>query len=365
MMTAEPHILFLYGNDEYAISRRLAKARGMFANPSEAEMNTAQLDARSMTEDQWANAVNAMPFLAAQRLVILSDISARFVQRKKKSGTDEEKPEEDGANGSTAEADNREPPPSTDKGAVSAARARSKFLDSLEHVPDSTQLIIWELVDPKSAEKHWLVKWMREKRLSVEPLVQPSENMMPSWIQKEATSQGGEFTPPAAKELMQQVGTDTRQASQEVTKLLTYVNWKRAVTAEDVQALTPRTAEAVIWNLVDALAEGDGKKAQSLLHQFLEDDEQYYVWSMIIRQFRLMLLAREVLDAGGGVPEAMKALRSAEYPAKKAVAAAKHFNMPRLEQIYHRLLEIDEAAKTGGMPLEVSLDLLVTELTAR
>jgi DNA polymerase-3 subunit delta len=84
---------------------------------------------------------------------------------------------------------------------------------------------------------------------------------------------------------------------------------------------------------------------------------------MIIRQFRLMLLAREVLDAGGGVPEAMKALRSAEYPAKKAVAAARHFNMPRLEQIYHRLLEMDEAAKTGGMPLDVALDVLVAELS--
>ena len=110
----------------------------------------------------------------------------------------------------------------------------------------------------------------------------------------------------------------------------------------DVQALTPRTAEAVIWNFVDALSAGNGQKAQSLLHRFLEDDEQFYVWSMIIRQFRLMLLAREVLDGGGGVPEVMKALRSAEYPAKKALEAARHFNMPRLEQIYHRLLEIDE-----------------------
>jgi hypothetical protein len=37
--------------------------------------------------------------------------------------------------------------------------------------------------------------------------------------------------------------------------------------------------------------------------------------------------------------------------------------MPALERIYHRLLEIDVAAKTGGMPLDVSLEMLVTELT--
>jgi DNA polymerase III subunit delta len=362
-MTAESNILFLYGNDEYAISRRVRELRGIFANASEAEMNTAELDARSMTDDQWNNAVNAMPFLAAQRLVILGDPSARFVQRRAKVAASVDASDQAGSDSAEFTEDELDAPTTPDKAPESASRARLKFLESLEHVPPTTRLIIWEVVDPKAAEKHWLVKWMREKRLKVEFLVQPSDKMMASWIQKEAKSQGGEFTLPAASELVQQVGTETRQAAQEVTKLLTYVNWQRAVTPADVQALTPRTAEAVIWNLVDALAKGDGHTAQSLLHRFLEEDEQYYVWSMIIRQFRLMLLAREVLDAGGGVPEAMKALRAPAYPAEKALNAARHFNMPRLEQIYHRLLEIDEAAKTGGMPLDLALDVLVVELT--
>ncbi|HET6845449.1 MAG TPA: DNA polymerase III subunit delta [Anaerolineales bacterium] len=362
-MTAESNILFLYGNDEYAISRRLNTERGLFANPSEAEMNTAQLDARSMTDDQWNNAVNAMPFLAAQRLVILSDPSGRFSQRRSKAGADEAQTPDDGAAApEPVEAEAERPGPSA-KSNESAAKARAKFLESLEHIPPSTRLIMWELTDPRGAEKHWLAKWLREKRLGVELLVRPNDQMMSGWITKEAKSQGGEFAPGAAEALVAQVGSDTRQAAQEVTKLLTYVGGKRPVTAADVQALTPHTAEAVIWDLVDALAAGNGKKAQSLLHRFLDEDGDFYVWSMIIRQFRLMLLAREVLDAGGGVPEAMKALRSAEYPAKKAVAAARHFNMPRLEQIYHRLLEIDEAAKTGGMPLDVALDVLVAEQT--
>jgi DNA polymerase-3 subunit delta len=362
-MTTDSKVLFLYGNDEYAISRRLRELRGIFANPSEAEMNTAQLDARSMTEDQWANAVNAMPFLAAQRLVILGDPSARFVQRKpKQAGADAQSDDEAPEPVDSGE-DEIAAPTRTEKASESAAQARLKFLESLEHMPPTTRLIMWEVVDPKAAEKHWLAKWMRQRRLPVEMLVRPSTTTMTGWIMTEAKSQGGEFAPGAAEALRVQVGSDTRQAAQEVTKLLTYVNWKRAVTPQDVQALTPRTAEAVIWDLVDALAEGKGQKAQSLLHRFLEEDEQFYVWSMIIRQFRLMLLAREVLDAGGGVPETMKALHSAEYPAKKALAAARNFSMPRLEQIYHRLLEIDEAAKTGVMPLDVSLDLLVVELT--
>ena len=41
-------------------------------------MNTAHLDARTVSEDELNNAVNAMPFLAAQRLVLLDNLSARY-----------------------------------------------------------------------------------------------------------------------------------------------------------------------------------------------------------------------------------------------------------------------------------------------
>ncbi len=192
---------------------------------------------------------------------------------------------------------------------------------------------------------------------------QPSGEMMPGWIVKNAKSQGGEFSRAAADKLAELVGADTRQAAQEVTKLLTYVNWKRAVTAADVEALTPYTAEADVWKMVDALSAGNGKTALQLLRGYIEHDGDFYAWSMIVRQFRLMLLAREVLDARGGLAEAQKALQVGEYPAKKALAHAQRFSLTGLERVYHRLLEIDEAAKTGRMPLELGMEMLVTELT--
>jgi DNA polymerase-3 subunit delta len=316
-------------------------------------MNTARLDARSMTDDQWVNAVNSIPFMARQRLVILENPSGRFALRKTKAAEGD------------SEASKRE-----DKSRDAAAEARRKFLESLEHIPPSTQVVMWEVLDSREAggragQSHWLAQWMQKKSYKVEFLAQPDVKSMTGWIVREAKAQGGEFSREAAERLAAQAGNDTRQATQEVTKLLTYVDWGRPVSAADVEALTPRTAEAVIWDLVEALSRGDGHTAQSLLHRFLEDDGEFYVWSMIIRQFRLMLLAREVLDAKGGIPEVMSALRSARYPAEKAVAAARHFTMPRLEQIYHSLLEIDEAAKTGRMPLDVALDVLVVELGGR
>ena len=50
------------------------------------------------------------------------------------------------------------------------------------------------------------------------------------------------------------------------------------------------------------------------------------------------------------------------YVAGKALRQARGFSMQKLEDIYHRLLQIDEQAKTGQMPLDLALDLLVAEM---
>ncbi len=186
---------------------------------------------------------------------------------------------------------------------------------------------------------------------------------MSGWIVKNAQTPGGAFNGAAASKLAEMVGADTRLAAQEITKLLTYVDWKRPVTAADVEALTPFTAEADVWQMVDAISSGKGRIALQLLHRYIEHDGDFYAWSMIIRQFRLTLLAREVLDRRGSQADAEKALGVRGFPAQKALDHARRFSTQALERIYHRLLEVDEAAKTGRMPLDLGMELLVAELT--
>ncbi len=332
-MPRDTRIILLYGDDEFAIQQRLADLCSQFPDRTVAEMNIARLDGRSLGQDDLSNAVSSLPFLADRRLVILSNPSALCTTPEKKR----------------------------------------KFLEFLEKVPETTTLVLWDAAETASwgvgtmgrrdGGGPWLAPWLTKHSQAVEGYAQPPSAAMPGWIVKNAKSQGGEFSAPAASKLAEMVGADTRQAAQEITKLLTYVDWKRAVTIQDVEALTPLTAEADVWRMVDAVSSGNGKIALQLLRRYVEHDGEFYAWTMIIRQFRLTLLAREVLDRRGGQPEAEKALGLRGYPAQKALEHARRFSMPALERVYHRLLEIDEAAKTGRMPLELGMELLVAELT--
>ncbi len=314
-------ILFIYGNDEFAISRRLQKLQQRVDKDG---MNTSRLEARTMGKDELNMAVNAMPFLAERRLVLLEKPSARYTH----------------------------------------AKHRKDFFAFLESVPPTTVLALYEELDEKKAAKHWLVKWVNENKqiARAEALMLPKAWKTNEWvarIQKEAKSQGGEIEGRAAARLAEMVGQDTRQTAQEITKLLTYANFERPVTLQDVELLSISTAQGDVFALVDALGNGQGREAQAMLHRLLEEQDAFSIFGMVVRQFRLILLAREVIENNGNVQTELK-LHS--FVAQKVAAQARHFSLASLEGIYRHLLKIDEDAKTGHMTLDLALDMFVMEL---
>ncbi len=322
-----PNVYFLYGNDEFAITRRLKEFEADFTDPTSADMNTARLDARTMTENDLNTAVNAMPFLAPRRLVILANPSGKYIR-----------PNE-----------------------------RKKFEVFVEKVPETARLVIYEAIEPRDVDKHWLVKWTgkNSKLVKARAFMLPRQWEMAGWILNETKNQGGEIESPAAAKLAEMVGVNTRQAGQEIAKLLAYVNWGRQVKVQDVEAVSIVTAQESVFDFVDALAGGDGKSAQHLLHRLLESEDAFSLWGMVVRQFRLLLLAREVLDSRGGKDEVAQALGVHPFVAEKTTGQARSFTLPVLENIYHKLLEIDEGVKTSQFTLELALDTLVVELTYR
>lgn len=320
------HIHILFGSDEFAIAQKAESFIKAMGDPTTASMNTTRLDARSMTEDQLNNAVNAMPFLSAQRLVLLDSPSKKY------TGQDGHK----------------------------------KFLSFLDSAPLSALLVLLEPGEIKERDKpaHWLLKWAAKNsgRAAVHELNLPRQREMPRWITEEAVRQGGKIEPQAAARLAEMVGENTRQAAMEITKLLTYVNYAHPIGLEDVEAVSIVTAQASVFDMVDALGLGDGRRAQKLLRQLLDEDDPFSIFGMVVRQFRLLLIAREVMDEGGSLNEVTKALGAHPFVAEKIFGQARAFKMPTLERIYHRLLEIDEDAKTGGMPLDSALEMFVIEL---
>ena len=358
-MSETPSVIILHGNDELAIYGHIEKLCNGLGDSSTADMNIARFDGRLGLDFEALNAaVNAAPFLSPRRVMVLvhpiSAFPSTMARKKSIELLDKAQPittsalsEDDELNG-----DHR-------------LFTRKKFIDLLDKAQPTTTIVLAEYDELK--RDHWLLKWAVNAgpRAGVHIYNMPKRWEMPRWIESETKKLGGKIEPDAAARLSEMVGEDTRIAAQELTKLLTYVNFARPVTLLDVDRVSIVSAQGNVFELVDALGQGNGKKAQHVLHQLLEEEEAFELWGMVIRQFRLLLQARELLDDRASIPEVQKALGLHEFVAQKVTSQAKRFSLSALETIYHKLLEIDEGAKTSQVPLDLALDTLVVELTGQ
>ena len=331
MSQAPPTVYVLHGDDEFEIARFVAEMESRLGDPTTASMNTTRLDGRSFNMDELPGITSAMPFLAKRRLVILSSPTAR----------------------------------------LTAPSTRQRFLDQLERLPPTTALalvenkLLTEEKDRKKGKLNWLEEWAEKggERVYLKAFVTPKGAVLVRWIQDQAKKAGGGITHEAASRLAELVGEDPRLADQEIGKLLAYVNYKRPVEIDDVESLTADTGQADIFAMVDALGNRDGARASNLLHRLLEQQDVFSLFGMIVRQFRLLLLAREIMDQGGQKAEVARELKIHPFVAEKVNMQARRFRMATLESIYRRLLDIDEAIKTSQIPGELALDTLVAALT--
>jgi DNA polymerase-3 subunit delta len=326
-----PVVFLLYGEDEFAISEFIAKLIDKLGDKTMAEVNTRRLDGRSCSLDELVGEVSAMPFLTSRRLVVLTH------------------PLEYGK----------------------SPEQQKRFKEILNKVPPTTAMVLVEdhpLTSEKDKKKNrvnWLEKWALEAggRARLHPVALPAGPDLIRWIQKQTKAAGGQITPQAARLLADLVGAEPRLLQYEIEKLLAFVNYKQEIDEATVQHLTPSTAKVPDFALVNALRVKDLKKALSFLHHELEEEDAIPIFQGIVYQFRLLLLAREVLDEGSSEDEIVNQLGVHPYAVRLAMEHARSFTLPELEKIYRRLLEIDEAMKTSGMEGELALDVLVTELS--
>ncbi len=323
MNAPKPRIYILHGEDEQTRGAALAKLRAGLGADAPAALDYILLKGESLELPALHDAALTMPFFAQRRLVHLRDPLAMP--------------------------------------ALKSPKGRKAFLSLLERVPPSTALVLESAAT--LPPKHWLRRWAdAHPGIAYQRRYALPDNLT-RWIVKRAEEAGGRFTPAAAAELARRVGDDAAAARQEIHKLLAFVNYARPVEPEDVAELTPAPEHPNIFEMVDAIALGRSEKALRLLHQLLQQEEPIRIWGMVIRQFRLLLLAREALNQGITTPPALaQTLKIHPFVAKKLLPQARRFRMETLEAIYAALLDTDRAWKTGQTDLPAAMDVLVASL---
>lgn len=328
----KPRVYLFYGNDELVMHKLMQGLVEKVMEGTMGDMNISRYQENPRV-DEVRDAAYVMPLFSDRRLVIVSNALDW----------------------------------------VKGSRNKDAIIQLMEGLPDSTALVIQVISEPERRDwkdftnSHWLRKWAQEQpafRVFQKESVLPAIGQLPGFVMKEAVEKKGEFNPQAAQELVRAIGNDTRVLSLEIEKLLTYVNYERPVTAEDVRLLSPEIAPISVFDMVDAIGERNIPKAAQLLHRLLETEMPIPLFGMIIRQFRLLIQARELMDGGGNKNQIEKILKVHPYVAEKVEKQTALFDMTQLKEIYHRLLTTDEYMKTGVMEPKLAIEMFVSEMAA-
>ena len=314
----------LHGDDTFSAHEALRELQQAVGAPDVREANTLQLDAAEFDLARFTAAVQAVPFLAERRLMVVRGLLATAEERR-------------GA---------RQPGRGPD------TTLAPRLAEALRGIPPTSDVAF---VDGRLTQRNPMLQ-------QLEPLAQVREfpalrgDTLARWVRERVSSKGGAITGPALKLLMELVGSNLWVMDNELEKL-TISCQDRAIDDADVNALVPTARESSVFAAVDAIMERRTSAATELVDRLLKGGATAsYVLAMIARQARLVTLAQEL--ASQGVPRDQWGERlgiQRDFVLRKTVDQARRHSASQLRRLYHLLLETDVSMKTGELSDELAM----------
>ncbi|MBM3861225.1 MAG: DNA polymerase III subunit delta [Verrucomicrobia bacterium] len=172
------------------------------------------------------------------------------------------------------------------------------------------------------------------------------------------------------------VAPTLREIANELEKLCIYVGKRAEVTEADVRAICSASRQAVIWELVEAISQRNLPKAIGALENLLDnEDSAIGIVMMLVTQFRLMILARDLVDRKvlrssnrySDYAFAFKSLPVAEkdhFPRTKEGAFPNEWRFGRAAAAANNFSRA-ELVRAMDLLLEANLQLVSTQLDER
>jgi DNA polymerase-3 subunit delta len=329
-----PAYLF-YGEEVYLREQAVARFRELLLPAGMAEWNLDLVDGEEITPREIVFRAGMLPFLSQKRLVVVKN--APFFKTGRRSG--EETGEETKVSGKEA-----------------------VLLDYLADPLSSTCLIFTtgEAVD----KRRKIFRAVKEVGQAVEFTFLRRPDLA-RWLAKRAGRDGKRFAPEAVDALLAIAGSSLQVLAGELEKIVNFTGNREIITIEDIRQVVACRVEENIFAVVDAIAGRQCRAALNGIRELLAAREPpQRILSMVARQFRLILLVRELLQEGYQEKDLAGQIKLHPYAARKALGQSHNFSRPLLEGILEELLDIDVSVKMGRQEFYPAMEMLLLKLCA-
>lgn len=326
-------ISILFGKDEFTVHEALAALEKELNEDGMLADNTTRVEGANARPEELLAFCQTMPFLGAHRLVVVRGLLGRF---------------ESAARGRRRKT--KEP----------VLGAWEPFVESLSTLPESTTLVF---IDGEIRAQNPLLKALRPLA-QVHEYKRLAQGEVASWITRRAQQHGALLEARAVAALAQLVGNQLWTLDSELRKLATYADGRK-ITVDDVRLMVSLAREPSVFAMADAVVEGRTREAAGMMQRLLAEGESpQRLLTTIARQYRLLLLTKELLEQRVRAPEMATRLQVQGFVVQRLLKQAPRYTIQSLRQAYRFLLEADLSVKRGVHDGETALQLLIFDLAA-
>lgn len=190
------------------------------------------------------------------------------------------------------------------------------------------------------------------------------------WISEYCTGRGVKIEADGARELVDALGGDMMMISNEIEKLILYVNEKKRITLGDVETMVLAAKQRSLYELTDAISAKERVRALEVLDAILVsgDGEEAAIGHiyMLAKTFRQMLviLERNVRDQRMLWAALWQGFRVPPFAADDIIRQARRYkNRRELTRAIRLVAKADLALRSNPVSKRMVLERLVMDLT--
>lgn len=337
-------MVFLYGPDEYRLRQNLDKIIAEYKNKHASGMSFSVLDFSDQAKDritELTDLIKTTTFFNEKRLVVL-------------------------------------------KNAFVAGKEIASLLKTWGLAADRQRILVFTETasETEVAKKDRnLFKLLLEKPNLVKTFDLLDGNELEKWAKKEIEKNGVSIQPEALKKLVFYVigapnkkeptdSTACWKLKQEINKLVNYKfadigsDQKGIITVAEIDLLVTPTIDLNIFETLDAFGNRNKSKALLSLNDQLEaGTDPYYIFSMLVYEFRNLLRVKSLAKDAVPYPDIIKKTGLNPFVVKKTYSQCEKFDLEELKQLFSRLSQLEVNVKLGKIDMTDGLYNFIFSLT--
>ena len=159
------------------------------------------------------------------------------------------------------------------------------------------------------------------------------------------------------------IDNDMYHVKNELDKLIGFVGDRDEITKEDVDEIACVQVNGQIFQMMDAVASGDQKRAMKLYRDLLELRESAMsILYLLSRHFNILL---QINDLGSGVSngEIARKVGIPPFSVGRYQSQSRHFSTAKLKEMLEQCVETEYLFKRGRIEDQIGVELLLVQFT--